>query len=122
MITDHRLQDEVLQSGFREHAVARRLSAVGRLRLGSPDVRRPPDAGQQAGRPAHRVVAWTGHLLVPRLCRAASDQHGDYPDGAHEFGEHLHVEQLMLGPSILNDWWSSLSPLFARILVVGVYL
>lgn len=92
MSTDHRLQDEVLRSWFGEHAVARRLSAVWGVRLGSPDVRRPPDAGQQAGRPAHRVVAWTGHLLVPRLGRTARDQHGDYHDGGHECSEHLNVE------------------------------
>lgn len=92
MTTDHRLQDETVRSKIRKHAVGRGLSAFRRVQFRSPDVRRPPDTGQQAGRPAHRVVAWSGHLLVPCLRRAASDQRENHHDGEDEFSGHLHVD------------------------------
>lgn len=94
--TDHGPQDEVLQTCF-SRAVGRRLS-VSRLRLGSLRVRRPPNAGQQPGRSAHRVVAGTGHLLVPRLGRNAGEQQEKADDRQHESAEHLQVQ--MWRPSL----------------------
>lgn len=94
MTTDHWLQDETLRSYFRE-------DAVGNVLLGSPDIRWPPDTGQQAGRSAHWVVARTGHLLVPCLRGTASDQHGYHHDEEHEFSRHLHVEHWCFGPAQL---------------------
>lgn len=87
--TDHGPQDEVLQTCF-SRAVGRRLSAR-RLRLGSPRVRRPPNAGQQPGRSAHRVVAGAGHLFVPRLGRTAGEQQQEADGGQHGSAEHLQV-------------------------------
>lgn len=89
--THHRLEREDLQrSGFRRRAVApRRLPAVRRLQLGSPDIRPPPDAREQPGRPAHRVIARAGHLLVPGLYRAARNVRRDDRDNEGECGEHL---------------------------------
>lgn len=100
MNTDHRLQDGILQIEISQHAVGRGLFAVWLVQLGSPDVRRPPNAGQQAGRSAHRIVAWTGHLFVPCLCRTAGDEKRDHRDEEHEFDVHLHVQHL--GLSVRN--------------------
>ncbi|KAK2893807.1 hypothetical protein Q8A73_016291 [Channa argus] len=107
MTTDHRPQGGV---EIGQHAVGRRLSAVGRVQLGSPDVRRPPDTGQQAGRSAHRVVTWTAHLLVPCFRWPAGDQHGDDND-CEEFCRHVRVQQsaLVLRSSNFLSFWSPLT-------------
>lgn len=91
--THHRLQREDFSRSFlRPRAVAPRwLPALRRLQLGSPDIGPPPDAGEQPGRPAHRVVARTGHLLVPGLHGAARDVRRGDRDEEEEFGEHLRV-------------------------------
>lgn len=88
--TDHGPQDEVLQTCFSR--VAARGLPVRRLRLGSPRVRGPPDAGQQPGRSAHGVVAGSGHLFVPRLGGDAGEQQEEADGGQHESAEHLQVQ------------------------------
>lgn len=74
--THHVFEEGDLPVSLWDHVVACCLPAVHQrlLRLGPPDVRRPPDAGQQTGGATHRVVTGPGRLLVPGFDRATGDE------------------------------------------------
>lgn len=63
--TCHVFKDGDLPVSLWDHGVSCHLPAVRLCALGSPDVRRPPDPGQQPGGATHRVVTGPGGLLVP---------------------------------------------------------
>lgn len=76
MNTYHAFEDGYLPVSLWNHVVTWCLPAVHQclFGLGSPDVRRPPDTGQQTGGTTHRVVTGPGGLLVPGFDWMAGDE------------------------------------------------
>lgn len=74
--THHAFEDGYLPVSLWNHVVTWCLPAVHQclFGLGPPDVRRPPDTGQQTGGATHRVVTGPGGLLVPGFDWMAGDE------------------------------------------------
>lgn len=91
--THHAFEDGDLLVSVWNHAVASCLPAVQQrlFGLGPPDVRRPPDAGQQTRGTTHRVVTGPGRLLVPGFDWIAGDEqrHCDAHHGKPDWPLHV---------------------------------
>lgn len=74
--THHAFEEGNLLVSLWDRVVTLRLPAVHQrlFGLGPPDVRRPPDPGQQTGGATHRVVTGPGGLLVPSFDWLAGDE------------------------------------------------
>lgn len=92
--THHAFEDGYLPVLW-DHVVTRCVLAVQHSLFGlrPPGVRRPPDAGQQAGGATHRVVAGPGGLLVPGFDLIAADEqrHGDAHHGKLDWPLHVQI-------------------------------
>lgn len=85
--------------------------------LRPPDVRGPPDPGQQTRGSADRVVARSGGLLVPRLDRMARDKHGDTDAHHGESNRPIH-----LGTLFYAAGWNVGLTVGCGSVVVGMFL
>lgn len=77
--THHVFENGDLPATVCDGVVTGCLSAVHHcfFGLGSPDVRRPSNTGEQTGGSTHRVVTGPGRLLVPCFDRMAWDEQRD---------------------------------------------
>lgn len=77
------------------HVVTRCVLAVQHCLFGlrPPDVRRPPDSGQQSRGATHWIIAGPGGLLVPGFDLIAGDEqrHGDAHQGKLDWPLHVRI-------------------------------
>lgn len=91
--THHAFEDGDLPGTLRDYVVTDCLSALHQrlLGFGSPDVRWPPDTGQQTWGATNRVVTGTGGLLVPGFNWIAGDEQRHSNAHHSKPGWFLHV-------------------------------